>query len=72
MGSVFDELAVSAGQDVTEDQIAQMAGEILSSGDAMMNDADCRPSPSARLKNQLLSQVDPSRPWTSSRGSTCR
>ena len=25
MGSVFDELAVSAGQDVTEDQIAQMA-----------------------------------------------
>ena len=43
MGSVFDELAVSAGQDVTEDQIAQMAGEILSSGDAMMNDADCRP-----------------------------
>ena len=59
MGSVFDELAVSAGQDVTEDQIAQMAGEILSSGDAMMNDADCRPVAVGAVKNQLLSQVDP-------------
>ena len=59
MGAVFDELAASAGQDVTEDQITQMAGEILSAGDAMMNDVDCRPVAVGAVKNQLLSQVDP-------------
>jgi hypothetical protein len=59
MGTVFDELATSAGQDVPEEQLTELAGEILSNGDAMMNDADCRPVAVGAVKNQLLSEVDP-------------
>ncbi len=58
MGSVFDGLATASGQTVEDDQFTEIAGQMLTNGDAMIRDADCGPVALAAIKNNMLAEVD--------------